>query len=200
MYNKVIQFYMYTQPFFFQFFSQIDHHRTLGGVLCAIQQVSIGQSFHMPQCAYANPKPPGTCFWLRLHNQLLWGIFPGGFVKLPDGDVGEPKHLKQPHRQSPCSLVATKVLAYRGEYMDSAEPEILIQRPEFKIVYTLEKSSKRGLGSTSDRERFMGCFVEGPSVSHHSEGQGEEYGMSKHSRAVCFLASPCRGCRKETSF
>ena len=27
-------------------------------VLCAIPQVPVGQSFHMPQCAYANPQPP----------------------------------------------------------------------------------------------------------------------------------------------
>ena len=31
--------------------------RMLGRVLCAIQQVPVGQSFHMPQRAYANPKP-----------------------------------------------------------------------------------------------------------------------------------------------
>ena len=39
-------------------FSHIDYHRTLGSVLCAIQQVPFGQSFHIPHCAYANPKPP----------------------------------------------------------------------------------------------------------------------------------------------
>ena len=27
-------------------------------VLCAIPQVPVGQSFHMPQCAYVNPQPP----------------------------------------------------------------------------------------------------------------------------------------------
>ena len=39
------------------FFSHIDYHRILGRVPCAIQQVPVGQSFHIPQCAYANPKP-----------------------------------------------------------------------------------------------------------------------------------------------
>ena len=41
-----------------RFFPHIDYHRTLGRVLCAVQQVPNGQSFHIPQCAYANPKPP----------------------------------------------------------------------------------------------------------------------------------------------
>ena len=31
---------------------------TLGRVPCAIQPIPIGQSFHIPQCAYASPKPP----------------------------------------------------------------------------------------------------------------------------------------------
>ena len=47
---------VYTHPS--RFFSHIDYHRVLGRVLCAIQQVCIGQSFHISQCAYANPKPP----------------------------------------------------------------------------------------------------------------------------------------------
>ena len=34
------------------------YHRILGKVLCAMQQVPVGQSFHIPQCAYANPKAP----------------------------------------------------------------------------------------------------------------------------------------------
>ena len=33
----------------------IGCHRILGS-FCAIQQVPVGQSFHMTQCAYANPK------------------------------------------------------------------------------------------------------------------------------------------------
>ena len=40
-------------PFFLRLFSNIDYHRTLGSVPCEIQQ-----SFHIPQCAYASPKPP----------------------------------------------------------------------------------------------------------------------------------------------
>ena len=35
----------------------IDYHRLLGRVLCAMQQILTGQSFHVPQCAYASPKP-----------------------------------------------------------------------------------------------------------------------------------------------
>ena len=42
----------------FQILSRIDDHRILGRVLCAIQQVPIDQSFHRPQGADANPKPP----------------------------------------------------------------------------------------------------------------------------------------------
>ena len=38
-------------------FSHINYHKILGRVLCAIQQVLIGQSFHKPQCTYASPKP-----------------------------------------------------------------------------------------------------------------------------------------------
>ena len=34
------------------------NHRMLGRVLCALQQVPVGQSFHIPHCVYANPKPP----------------------------------------------------------------------------------------------------------------------------------------------
>ena len=45
---------LYTDPFFFRFFSHIDYPRTLGRVLCAIQQVPVGQSL----CEHANPKPP----------------------------------------------------------------------------------------------------------------------------------------------
>jgi len=54
--TTVIQLYIYTYPFSFRFCSHIDH-RILGRVLCALQQVPIGQSFHIPQCAYPSPKP-----------------------------------------------------------------------------------------------------------------------------------------------
>ena len=47
---------MYTHLFSFRFFSHIDYHRILGSVLCALQQVPGGQSFHIPQCADASPK------------------------------------------------------------------------------------------------------------------------------------------------
>ena len=52
----MIQLYIYTHPFFFRFFSHVDYHRILGRVPCAVQQVPIGQPFHIPQYAYANPK------------------------------------------------------------------------------------------------------------------------------------------------
>ena len=58
LYNKVIQLYMYTHPFFCRFFSHIGYHRILGRVPCAVQQVFTGQSFHIPQWASANPKAP----------------------------------------------------------------------------------------------------------------------------------------------
>ena len=54
----MIQWYIYTYPFYFRFFSHIGYHRILGRVLCAIQQVPVGQTFHIPQCEYASPKPP----------------------------------------------------------------------------------------------------------------------------------------------
>ena len=56
LYNKVIQLYMYTHLFSFRFFSHRDHHRILGRVPCALQQVPVGRSFHIPQCAHANLK------------------------------------------------------------------------------------------------------------------------------------------------
>ena len=40
------------------FFSHIDYRRILCKFLCTVWQVPIGQSFHIPQCAYANPKNP----------------------------------------------------------------------------------------------------------------------------------------------
>ena len=58
--NKVNQLYMYTRPFSIRFFSHIDYHWILGRVLCAIQQVHVGQSFNILQCAYANPNPKST--------------------------------------------------------------------------------------------------------------------------------------------
>ena len=48
----------YTYIHLLWFFSHIDRHRILGRVLCAMQQVPISQSFHIPRCAYANPRPP----------------------------------------------------------------------------------------------------------------------------------------------
>ena len=45
LYNKVIQWYIYTHPCFFRFFSHIDYHRILNRVPYALQQVPIGQSF-----------------------------------------------------------------------------------------------------------------------------------------------------------
>ena len=47
----------HTHPFFFRFFSHTDYHRMLGRVLCAIQQVFVGQSLHIPQWAYASSNP-----------------------------------------------------------------------------------------------------------------------------------------------
>ena len=49
---------MYTDPFSFRFYSHVDYHRILCRVPCATQQVPIGQSFHLPQCAYTYPKFP----------------------------------------------------------------------------------------------------------------------------------------------
>ena len=48
---------MYAHPFSFRFFSHIDNHGIFSRVLFVTQQVPVGQSFHIPLCAYANPKP-----------------------------------------------------------------------------------------------------------------------------------------------
>ena len=44
---------MYTRAFSFRFFPHIDHRGIRGRVLWALQQVPVGQSFHVPRCAYA---------------------------------------------------------------------------------------------------------------------------------------------------
>ena len=87
LYSKVIQLYVYTHPLSFRFFSRIGHHRSSGRVPWAIQHIPVGQSFHIPQCAYANPKPPvhpspthpplpGHCpFWQPQVFQSLWVCF-----------------------------------------------------------------------------------------------------------------------------
>ena len=49
--------FMYMQPYFFIFFSHVNYHRILDTVPCTIQHIPTDQSFHKPQCAYANPKP-----------------------------------------------------------------------------------------------------------------------------------------------
>ena len=54
----MIQLCIQIHPFFSRFFSHIDYHRILGGIPGAIWQVPIGQSLHIPQSAYASPKPP----------------------------------------------------------------------------------------------------------------------------------------------
>ena len=54
----MFEIYIYTHPLFFRFFSHIDYHRILDRVPCAIQQVPIGQSFHIPQFVCTNPTPP----------------------------------------------------------------------------------------------------------------------------------------------
>ena len=66
LYNKVIQLYVGPRPFFFRFFSHIDHHKLLGIDPCAIQQVPAGQAFHIPQCAHANPSMFQSAFLLHL--------------------------------------------------------------------------------------------------------------------------------------
>ena len=44
---------MYIHPFSFRFLSHIDCHRILDRIPCAIQQLPVGQSFHIPPCAIA---------------------------------------------------------------------------------------------------------------------------------------------------
>ena len=42
---------MDTHPFSFSFFSHKDYHKILGGLPHALQQVPVGQSFHILHCA-----------------------------------------------------------------------------------------------------------------------------------------------------
>lgn len=53
----MIQLNVYTHPFSLRLFPQIAYYRILGRILCANQQDPTGQSFHIPLCAYAYPKP-----------------------------------------------------------------------------------------------------------------------------------------------
>ena len=50
LYNKVIQWYIYTHPFFFKFFSHIEFHRTLGS------SSPLASHFHILPCAYVSPQ------------------------------------------------------------------------------------------------------------------------------------------------
>ena len=58
----------------FQIFSHTDYHRILGRGPCPIQQVPVGQSFHIAQCAYANPKQVQFLVFLqvRLYTGGAW--------------------------------------------------------------------------------------------------------------------------------
>ena len=58
LYNKVIQFYMYTHSFSFRFISHIDYHRILGKVPYVIQQVSVGwhSIYHSVNMPIPNPE------------------------------------------------------------------------------------------------------------------------------------------------
>ena len=79
---------MYQYPFSFRFFSHIYYHRILDRVLSAIQYSPTGQSYHKPQCRYANPNPksiPPT-----LHLSPLITI---NFSKSNTGD-SNPKFVK----------------------------------------------------------------------------------------------------------
>ena len=53
----MIQLYIFTLPFFFGLFFCIYYHRILGRVPCAIQQVPVGQWFHIPQCLCQSQTP-----------------------------------------------------------------------------------------------------------------------------------------------
>ena len=55
--TTVGQPYTDTYPFSYRFFAHIDDRRIWGGVLCATPQVPLGQSFRVPQCTHASPKP-----------------------------------------------------------------------------------------------------------------------------------------------
>ena len=57
-YMTVIQLYTYTHPFSFKFFSHIYYHRISGRVLCAIQQVPIGQPFKNTSVCICQPQIP----------------------------------------------------------------------------------------------------------------------------------------------
>ena len=64
IYNVIVSALQQSDPvihiytFFFRCFSHIDYCRILGRIPCAIQQVPVGQLFHIPQYAHANPKLP----------------------------------------------------------------------------------------------------------------------------------------------
>ena len=72
--NKGIQLYTHTHPFSFRFFSHIGDHRVLGRVLCARQQVPVGQSFHRPQCVHM-PVPNPQSLPLSLSALVTISLF-----------------------------------------------------------------------------------------------------------------------------
>jgi len=76
LYNKVIQLYTYTRPFFFRFFPHIDYPRILGRVsvlygrsLLTIHSVLISVNVPIPNPQSISP-PPMTHLWKWMGNHL----------------------------------------------------------------------------------------------------------------------------------
>ena len=73
VYSKVIQLYVYIQPFFFRLFSHIGYYRILSRVPCAVQQVLVGYLFYIcskfPTCEPLSCKLSNmrTCVCMSSH-------------------------------------------------------------------------------------------------------------------------------------
>ena len=90
LYNKAIQLYTCTHPFFFRFFSHIDDHRTLGRVPCAQQQVpmairSVDDSVHGPIVNWKTSKLH-QCLYLFCNTTKMFKIL----TKLPSLLIASP--------------------------------------------------------------------------------------------------------------
>ena len=75
-YTAVKQLYVYIYPLFFGFPSHLGHHRALGKVPCALQQILSYLFYTQYQyCGYSNPDLP-ICLTPPFFPQCLYVYFP----------------------------------------------------------------------------------------------------------------------------
>ena len=119
---------MCTHPFSFRFFFHRDDHGILGRVPSALEQVPIGQSSHIPQCAHANPKPlvhpshpPYPLISVLKHKKskpccLQWSCYEPWCISKSRPDLCFGCHLQLLYRNRVCLFVC-----FNGEYFQECQ-------------------------------------------------------------------------------